>query len=415
MHSNQNQEKSDEFIELRHSIENRIEELEDFFEDNFDNEFIFYFERGRYKLKKLLMYEPNLLDEINNGKNMKAFIFGQKSQVSQSTPDILIGQDTDADVTKFSNNNFMNKNNTKSYQIYSENNVFQTKNNPYNLGNRTNVSNTTNRKNITNYFNKNKMPTSYSNTNTKSNKNFMVNNAKRNYNGFINQNKQNLVRNNNNNNKNRTNEFKNKYYNNYYNRDIRKKLENSSDEDTDEIKEKKLKYLDWTENNTLQGNTLSNQSNTIYNNNNNTNNSKKNNKNIQNKKNRRDTILNIDSQNQKYNNLILNKNKSNNNNIDSKNKINKNQNYNENSSKREDLVENNNDNINIIKINYFDSRSDKEKSLSEISSNRKDELEDSMLTENKEQYKEILFQIKLTKEEYHLLQREKAKFINPLK
>ena len=414
MHSNQNQEKSDEFIELRHSIENRIEELEDFFEDNFDNEFIFYFERGRYKLKKLLMYEPNLLDEINNGKNMKAFIFGQKSQVSQSTPDILIGQDTDADVTKFSNNNFMNKNNTKSYQI-SENNVFQTKNNPYNLGNRTNVSNKTNRKNITNYFNKNKMPTSYSNTNTKSNKNFMVNNAKRNYNGFINQNKQNLVRNNNNNNKNRTNEFKNKYYNNYYNRDIRKKLENSSDEDTDEIKEKKLKYLDWTENNTLQGNTLSNQSNTIYNNNNNTNNSKKNNKNIQNKKNRRDTILNIDSQNQKYNNLILNKNKSNNNNIDSENKINKNQNYNENSSKREDLVENNNDNINIIKINYFDSRSDKEKSLSEISSNRKDELEDSMLTENKEQYKEILFQIKLTKEEYHLLQREKAKFINPLK
>ena len=414
MHSNQNQEKSEEFIELRHSIENRIEELEDFFEDNFDNEFIFYFERGRYKLKKLLMYEPNLIDEINNGKNMKAFIFGQKSQVSQSTPDILIGQDTDVDVTKFSNNNFMNKNNTKSYQI-SENNVFQTKNNQYNLGNRTNVSNTTNRKNIINYFNKNKMPTSYSNTNTKSNKNFMVSNTKRNYNGFINQNKQNLIRNNN---KNRTNEFKNKYYNNYYNKDIRKKLENSSDEDTDEIKEKKLKYLDWTENNTLQGNTLSNQSNTI-NNNNNTNNSKnkknKNNKNIQNKKNRRDTILNVDSQNQKNNNLILNKNKNNNNNFELKNKINKNPNYNDNNSKREDLVENNNNNINIIKINYFDSRSDKEKSLSEISSNRRDEQEDSMLTENKEQYKEILFQIKLTKEEYHLLQREKTKIINPLK
>lgn len=98
-----------------------------------------------------------------------------------------------------------------------------------------------------------------------------------------------------------------------------------------------------------------------------------------------------------------------------KNKINKNPNYNDNNSKREDLVENNNNNINIIKINYFDSRSDKEKSLSEISSNRRDEQEDSMLTENKEQYKEILFQIKLTKEEYHLLQREKAKIINPLK
>jgi len=54
LHSNQNQEKSEEFIELRHSIENRIEELEDFFEDNFDNEFIFFFERGRYKLKNCL-------------------------------------------------------------------------------------------------------------------------------------------------------------------------------------------------------------------------------------------------------------------------------------------------------------------------------------------------------------------------
>ena len=70
---------------------------------------------------------------------------------------------------------------------------------------------------------------------------------------------------------------------------------------------------------------------------------------------------------------------------------------------------------NITKSDFFTvEKSDKDKSLSEITSNRKGEIEES-ISEHKEQYKEILFQIKLTKEEYHLLQREKAKIINPLK
>ena len=115
MRSNSDQSKIEEFNELRQSIQSRIEELEDFFEDNYDDEFIFYFERGRYKLKKLLMYEPNLLDEIDNGKNMKAFIFGQKSQNSQSAQDIFIDQDTE--MTKLSNNYFMNKNNLNSTEL----------------------------------------------------------------------------------------------------------------------------------------------------------------------------------------------------------------------------------------------------------------------------------------------------------
>ena len=116
---NQDQNKLEEFNELRQSIKNRIEDIDEFFDDNFDNEFIFYFELGKYKLKKLLMYEPNLLDEIDNGKNVKALIFGQKSHISQSTPDIFV--DPETEMTKFSNNYFMNKN--KSYQIFSDNNI----------------------------------------------------------------------------------------------------------------------------------------------------------------------------------------------------------------------------------------------------------------------------------------------------
>ena len=182
---NQDQNKLEEFNELRQSIKNRIEDIDEFFDDNFDNEFIFYFELGKYKLKKLLMYEPNLLDEIDNGKNVKALIFGQKSHISQSTPDIFV--DPETEMTKFSNNYFMNKN--KSYQIFSDNNILPTKNNIYN--NKTNTSNNTNKKQIKNNFNKNIIKTTINNTNSKSNKNYMMNYSKSNisYNNNLKENK----------------------------------------------------------------------------------------------------------------------------------------------------------------------------------------------------------------------------------
>ena len=445
MRSNSDQSKIEEFNELRQSIQNRIEELEDFFEDNYDDEFIFYFERGRYKLKKLLMYEPNLLDEIDNGKNMKAFIFGQKPQNSQSAQDILIDQDTE--MTKLSNNYFMNKNNSKSYQIFSENNNSKNNNN-YNNKTNTNVSNNTNKRQINNNFNKNKTKSSYNNninTNQKSNKKFLINNkSKPSYSYYINDYKNNMIKNkiksnnysnnNFNNNKNNRNKINNRNnnnnnYNNYYNKDKRKIISNSSDdEDSEEKKENKIKYLDWTEHNTLQQNTLSNYINTNntngaeksidndYNNNNNIN-SNNINANINNsfvkrsqkkKKTKRDTIYGPDVNLEKFN--YLNKSKKKDNQINDKN-INNNiidlYNNDERMAKWEDS--------NITKSDFFTvEKSDKDKSLSEITSNRKGEIEES-ISEHKEQYKEILFQIKLNKEEYRLLLRETAKIINPLK
>ena len=488
MRASQDIKKAEEFNSLRDSIKKRIDDLDNFFEDNFDEEFIFYFERGRYKLKKLLMYEPNLLDEIDNGKNIKALIFGQKPNVSQSTPDIFIDQDTE--MTKFSNNYFMNKNNSKSYQIFSENNISKNNNN-YNNKTNTNASNNTYKLQIKNNINRNRIKTSNNNTNSKSNnKNFPINTKSNlSYNYYINDSKKNMIKNNiksnnniynynynnsKNNNKNKINNNKNMNYNNYYNKDIRKKYSNTnSDEDTEEKKENKIKYLDWTENNTIQQNTMSNQINTINNTNTNgniennetnnsnrkpldtnnsnkraldTNNSFKKSLDTNNsfkkpqkiKKNKRDTIFGPDINIPKLNNLNLNKTKKNYNKIIDKNNYfelvnnsnNINKNINNNSNINSHINSNNNtnnsnkiepnemvDDSNVIKIDFFDDKS-KDRSLSEITSNRKGEIEDSIISQpslNKEQYKEILFQIKLNKEEYRLLLREKAKIINPLK
>ena len=115
--------KSEEFYSLRESIKKRIDDLDIFFEDNFDDEFIIYFERGRYKLKKLIQYEPNLINEIDNGNNMKAFILGQNSKDNN-----FFEQDSDININMDNNNyNYLrkNKNNSRSCKIFNENNLIK--------------------------------------------------------------------------------------------------------------------------------------------------------------------------------------------------------------------------------------------------------------------------------------------------
>ena len=51
---------------MRQSIQNRIQEIDKFFELNFDKPYVFNFENGRIKLKKLLMYEPEIITEIDD-------------------------------------------------------------------------------------------------------------------------------------------------------------------------------------------------------------------------------------------------------------------------------------------------------------------------------------------------------------
>lgn len=58
-------EKIKEFFYLKETIEKRIEEIELFFENNFDEPFVLNFEKGKLKLEKLLTNEPYF---INNSK-----------------------------------------------------------------------------------------------------------------------------------------------------------------------------------------------------------------------------------------------------------------------------------------------------------------------------------------------------------
>ena len=211
---------------MRESIKKRIDDLDIFFEDNFDNEFISHFERGRYKLKKLIQYEPNLIDEIDNGINMKAFILNPNSKEN------FFEQDSDI----INNNNIKkNKNISKSCKMFPGDNYFKYEN----LSNK-NIN--TNRTKVNNDNNNNKKYIKY---NYKDKKNKWQK------------------------------DIKNRIYNNYYNKDIRKKITDMNSEDSGaNNKENKVKYMDWTENNSEKGNTLSVKSNKTDKNNNSNNNPK---------------------------------------------------------------------------------------------------------------------------------------------
>ena len=211
---------------MRESIKKRIDDLDIFFEDNFDNEFISHFERGRYKLKKLIQYEPNLIDEIDNGINMKAFILNPNSKEN------FFEQDSDI----INNNNIKkNKNISKSCKMFPGDNYFKYEN----------LSN----KNI----NTNRTKVNFDNNN---NKKYIKYNYKDKKNKW-------------------QKDIKNRIYNNYYNKDIRKKITDMNSEDSGaNNKENKVKYMDWTENNSEKGNTLSVKSNKTDKNNNSNNNPK---------------------------------------------------------------------------------------------------------------------------------------------
>ena len=63
---------------LRDSILGRIKEIDSFFELNFDKPYVFHFEKGRLRLKKLLMYEPESVKDPYEGvqNNKKGIILG---------------------------------------------------------------------------------------------------------------------------------------------------------------------------------------------------------------------------------------------------------------------------------------------------------------------------------------------------
>ena len=59
------------YLDLREKIEDRIEDIENYYELNFDKPNSQYFEKGRMKLKKLLMFEPSSISEMKMSVNDK--------------------------------------------------------------------------------------------------------------------------------------------------------------------------------------------------------------------------------------------------------------------------------------------------------------------------------------------------------
>ena len=70
------EDKYEEFLSLRESIEDRIEQIDNFYELNYDQPYASTFEKGRIKLKKLLMFKPFQLTEINYANDKKNAVYG---------------------------------------------------------------------------------------------------------------------------------------------------------------------------------------------------------------------------------------------------------------------------------------------------------------------------------------------------
>ena len=59
-------QKIQEFISLKESIQKRIEEIESFYESNFDEPFVLNFEKGVINLKNILIQnKPNSIDNLD--------------------------------------------------------------------------------------------------------------------------------------------------------------------------------------------------------------------------------------------------------------------------------------------------------------------------------------------------------------
>jgi hypothetical protein len=85
------------YLDLRDKIEDRIEEIENYYELNFDKPNSQYFEKGRMKLKKLLMYEPSAVSEMNLGGNNQKNLALIVNETNKNTIE-----------SNFSNNNNIN-------------------------------------------------------------------------------------------------------------------------------------------------------------------------------------------------------------------------------------------------------------------------------------------------------------------
>ena len=150
-YNNNSTQKMEEYFNYRENIEKRIAEIELFYEKHFDEPFVLNFEKGRLKLKKLLMNMPNNRNSINqNNKEKNEYIINSQKYNNIMTPSIK----------SISNNNILTKLNTGRGNIYSFIDNTNNANSHKNLTNLKNISyspkylNRVSNKSIKNFYKK---------------------------------------------------------------------------------------------------------------------------------------------------------------------------------------------------------------------------------------------------------------------
>ena len=107
------------YLDLREKIEDRIEDIENYYELNFDKPNIQYFEKGRMKLKKLLMFEPSSISEmkmsVNDKQNLALIVNETNKNTTESNYNNNINFDDNKDdlLSKVYHNNIQQKKKVK--------------------------------------------------------------------------------------------------------------------------------------------------------------------------------------------------------------------------------------------------------------------------------------------------------------
>ena len=175
-YNNDSSKKIEEFLNFRGNIENRIREIEFFYEKHFDEPFALNFEKGRLELKKLLMNVPyNLNLNINEKEKIEFMMNSNKyNDISTSMKSInyrnkknILSNNINA-YTNMSNSIINNYANSVKNFTEIKNNVFS----PKHLNRSCNQSTTNFNKKINDINdNNNEYSNDHSNDNTKDNKN----------------------------------------------------------------------------------------------------------------------------------------------------------------------------------------------------------------------------------------------------
>ena len=152
-------EKFKEYLSLRESIQNRILELDSFFEMNFDKPYIYNFEAGRLKLKKLLIYEPENISEVNGNNENKKYILAGYDKISEEGESEIKYKESKEQFNKENDIEYYNENETIE-EISNSNNSINF-NSINNINNR-NI-NQPNKKKQLNNINKNSFFDEYNN------------------------------------------------------------------------------------------------------------------------------------------------------------------------------------------------------------------------------------------------------------